>query len=170
MRGRILTLLTVSWVILNAYSLSLTKESHAADDNLIVGGFSRPTMISDENTITGDLKEFNQFVRLNVPQVQGKQLLSYKEQVVSGVNYCCDYGHRTPQTVTDITEVCLWSRPWKQGFLQLTSPDGRKISVNREEIRWPIKYNWKWLKKTIKFVHDTYENIYGAYITSLYIL
>lgn len=52
MREQIFTLLAVSLFCLSINSLQI----HTNIADVIVGGFSRPNLIQDENAITGDLK------------------------------------------------------------------------------------------------------------------
>ena len=70
----------------------------------------------------------NLFVRNNVPEVQGLKLLTYKDQVVAGMNYCFTYDSET-QPGSRKTEICVWSKPWENNFLQVRRPDGSVIKA-----------------------------------------
>lgn len=132
METRVFVLLALALAV---SSLSLSS-SHSQGDPIrvqqtIVGGVSAPIFVDNEDTLPEEFKEYNAFIRNNIQKVSGKKLIWYTKQVVSGMKYCFNYGNKTSAGVTDAVEVCIWSQPWKKGFLEITAPSGRKITVNK---------------------------------------
>jgi hypothetical protein len=92
-----------------------------------VGGFSESVTVDNENGLDNDHKGINAFIRSNVPEVKGLDLISYRQQIVAGVNYCYTYGTRTGSTVSNSVELCVWSKPWENNFLRVKRPNGEVV-------------------------------------------
>jgi len=45
-------------------------------------------------------------------------LKSAREQVVAGMNICFTY-----ENISE--EICVWSKPWENDFLEFIGPDGK---------------------------------------------
>ena len=48
-------------------------------------------------------------------------LVSFRTQVVAGVNYHFKFANLA-------NDVTVWSQPWNNNFLEVTKPDGSKVS------------------------------------------
>ncbi len=55
------------------------------------------------------------------------ELISYRQQIVAGVNYCFTYGKRENGSVSSQIELCVWSKVWENNFLSLTKPNGEVV-------------------------------------------
>jgi hypothetical protein len=93
----------------------------------MVGGFS-------DYAVTGlddNHKTIDTFIRANVPRVANWKLVHISQQVVAGMNYCYTYQEgSTDQHGKDSNseEICVWSQPWMDDFLQLTTQDGTVVT------------------------------------------
>ncbi len=78
-----------------------------------VGAGQSPTTLSDEG------KSAEAFARSKIAGLG--PLISYTTQVVAGTNFGFTFeGH------ADV--VTVWSKPWENGFLEVTLPNGDRVN------------------------------------------
>jgi len=92
----------------------------------LAGGVGRLTLVKDASALDAEHLSIDNFIRANVPEVDGLKLVSYRQQVVAGTNYFYTYANLDEPTSSPI-EINVWSKPWNNGFLKLTKPDGTVI-------------------------------------------
>jgi hypothetical protein len=78
-----------------------------------VGGGQSPVQLSEEG------QQAEAFARSKIPGLG--PLASFTTQVVAGTNFGFTFeGHQEVITV--------WSKPWENGFLEVTLPNGDKVN------------------------------------------
>lgn len=89
----------------------------------MIGGGNLAGGVQPQSTdnLSEDANAALHFLRSKVPEVATLPLATYATQVVAGANHFFTFvGHDGTYTV--------WSQPWNNGFLEITLPDGNKIS------------------------------------------
>lgn len=99
---KIVILILLGLLVMSAsVTLDDTHSTTLSTQDMMAGGFTQGTPVPSEGSLDEEHSNINTFVRANVPEVNGLELISYRTQVVSGVNYCYTYGKREGETVTN---------------------------------------------------------------------
>lgn len=102
---------------LNSNTNANTNEQ-SVDNQLydhIVGGFTG-RKIDSLKDLDEEEKRVNDFIISSIPSMAKWKLVSVREQVVAGMNYCLTY--QSNVDVSQTVEYCVWSKVWENNFLQ----------------------------------------------------